>query len=884
MVPTRAWIVIGTFLQILIAGAANAVSSEPISAKHDQGKRPVRVDAQGDPLPVGATARLGTFRFRIRNKGALVNFAPDGKSLVFHNEEGLSYWDLHTDRLVHKTPLKEANFFSHTDDGRKGVFNTTNGLILVDLATGKVVGQVPKSELQFRAGKAEVQFGGASFLSRDGQFWGGCFVDGDDGSYIVWFNTATGKRLHCTEIKPGAHQPLLVTFTPDAKAIVIPKQIEKANVWLQFFDVASGKERIRLKVPVNDITALTFVGDGSSFLISSEGSKGVRLFDAASGMERRCFPAKDGKIEAFLVSHDGKMLYIVSACCIRQWDLARGRDVRLIRLTSHEEETPRVLLSPDGKWLIACGGHHWTLWDTTTGRPIQPTGGHTGPVDSVSFSPRGDRLLTIGLPAVGLVWQLPTLKEVRRLRPLGTIPAGHDPAAFAHGSFSSDGKLLVAVWPGFPVHLWDAEVVKTPTRLGEGVQPQALAVGAGGKLVAGLCQDGKTLLWDAANGKELHQFIWENLPAKPEELVSPSSTSIALSPDGKLLAGGGFQNAATAVKRTVRLWETSSGALRNHIEFFKETPVGEGTLIINADAPRRTVQNVPVYVQFSPDVKRMALGGPGLICLWDLHRDKEIRHFAWAAVHTRSMAFSPDGKLLAAGGVNGSIRVWEVETGTIFGETSGHQAAVTSLAFAADGRQLASASMDTTVLLWDVKTLLEEAKGTPSKPGPGQIEALWQDLAGADAAKAFQAIHALAAMPREAVALLKEKLRPVVAVEPGRLKQLLADLGDRHFAVRDRAMQALEDMDALARPALREFVEGPISPEARKRAEQLLARLDGPVVNSRLLVALRGIEVLEHIGSPEATRVLQSLAGGAPGHRLTLEARASLGRLGERKK
>jgi WD40 repeat protein len=66
------------------------------------------------------------------------------------------------------------------------------------------------------------------------------------------------------------------------------------------------------------------------------------------------------------------------------------------------------------------------------------------------------------------------------------------------------------------------------------------------------------------------------------------------------------------------------------------------------------------------------------------------------------IAFSPDGKLLASGGDDGTVRLWDVGTGKEVRKYAGHEDAVRAIAFSADGTRLASASADTTVLIWEV--------------------------------------------------------------------------------------------------------------------------------------------------------------------------------------
>jgi hypothetical protein len=248
---------------------------------------------------------------------------------------------------------------------------------------------------------------------------------------------------------------------------------------------------------------------------------------------------------------------------------------------------------------------------------------------------------------------------------------------------------------------------------------------------------------------------------------------------------------------------------------------------------------------------------------------------------TAAVAFGADGRTLASAGNDGSIRLWDVETGKPLRRLTGHRGTVSALAFTPDGQLLLSAGDDTTVLFWDVAAVTR--RGRPvERLTAKQAETLWADLAGEDAAGAHRAMARLSAAPEVSVPALRERLRPVPAVDADRLAKRMAELDADEFAIREQASQELVRMGEAVRAALeRERRRAELSPERRRRLDDLLQRLWVPPAGDRLR-ELRAVEVLERIGTAEARRVLEALATGAAEARLTQEAKAALQRLGKR--
>jgi hypothetical protein len=260
---------------------------------------------------------------------------------------------------------------------------------------------------------------------------------------------------------------------------------------------------------------------------------------------------------------------------------------------------------------------------------------------------------------------------------------------------------------------------------------------------------------------------------------------------------------------------------------------------------------------------------------------------------SHAVALSPDRRLLAYGVQPGyqsytrdgrmispqpRILIWEVASGSVRHELSGFEGTVTALAFSRDGTTLATGCSDTTILLWDLA-------GKPEKVDalkPAELDEAWKALEATDAKKAEQVLRRLAARPGEAMPFLKEQLKPVPGVkpDPAKIAKMIADLDSPRYAVREAAMRDLERLGGIAREPVQEALKKPgLTPEVRERLEKLTDRVNKPDTGTEWIRPLRGVELLERIGTPEAIAQLKDLAegGDAPPTRFAKEA---LGRFG----
>ncbi|HLY60356.1 MAG TPA: c-type cytochrome domain-containing protein [Terriglobia bacterium] len=165
---------------------------------------------------------------------------------------------------------------------------------------------------------------------------------------------------------------------------------------------------------------------------------------------------------------------------------------------------------------------------------------------------------------------------------------------------------------------------------------------------------------------------------KPQVAVVSPLSSLQFSPDGKLLAVGGY--------REVRLVEPGTGKTL-------------GTLAGHADYVRS--------IAFSPDGAYLAAAGglpqrEGEIKIWDLASRQPIMTLRGHKDCIYSVAWSRDGKLIASGSYDRMVKLWDASTGQELRNLQDHIDAVFAVAFSPDGKHLASGSQDRTVKIWDI--------------------------------------------------------------------------------------------------------------------------------------------------------------------------------------
>ena len=849
----------------VIASGAGLVAHQVVGAKEGQAKPPkppqagakeptkpqaeakrqARTDRYGDPLPEGAIARLGTVRFRQGFGVQNAMFSPDGKLVASVGfRRGICFWDRGTGKLLRYLPYGfESGALALSPDGKMLAVPDFGwspgeprfGLYLRDATTGKPIR---------RFGDAEY-YAQSLVFSHDGRF----LLSGATDKVVRLWEVATGKELR--EFKGHGGGVPALAFSPDGKTVAAVGSEKSIVLW----DAATGKKLgqvtgYSLAFPPNSEYSIVFSPDGT--MVAAGDDRGaVRAWEVSSRKEIRIFDGKKGVVSRVTFSPDGKLLASTyTGGFISLWHVASGKEIR--RWKAHHCTVSSIAFSPDGKALVTAGIAESAirLWNVATGKELHSLGGHYGAVNFLAYSSDGKCLVSAaGRDKTIRQWNLASASD--------RLLFGWHSTTLDSVALSPDSRS--AATQGYndrTVRLWDIGAEQPPHVLDcEGDRRLALAFSPDSKMLATSGKDRTIRLWDVRTGHELRR-----LRGHRDEV-----RSLAFSPDGKTLACASGNNTGEVMQDPgIRLWNVATGKQLRRLDYH----LGVAEII------------------FSPDGNLLASAGGAaedepMVRLWDVGTGKCLRQLQGRA---NRLAFTPDGRLLAGCGwgrnaASTELVLWETATGKELRRIEGPYDVIASLAFAPDGRTVATGQDDSTILMWDLTGRLKDGQLPTSHLAPADVQANWARLGATDAAKGYQALWSLVAAPEQTIPFLKDRLKPAAAPDRHQIANLLGDLDDPRFRVRERASRDLDKLAEVAAPALRKLLEHNLSPEARRRLEAFLDKVDRQVPSADQVRTLRALTVLEQIGNSAARQILERLAQGASEARLTQEARASLDRL-----
>ena len=814
------------FLAAIIRGCMILSMATPVAAQP-------AVDQYGDVLPDGAVQRFGSSRFRHGRDLFALAFSHDGRQIASAAERSLRIWDASSGQELAVVPQPDSAAYSIA-------YSHSGKWIVAGLKDGS-----------------------------------------------VWLRDSRGALMR--QLSQGGRAVMSVAFSLDDTVVMAGMN----DGYVRFWNAGSGAAVGELQVGASGVNGLALSRDGKWLATGNTGGE-VNLYAWQPGEGR--LPERIARLHhespAYAVAFTPDGAYLASASRYGKIFINDVKKHELFQtLQGHSGPVLSLAFSPDGK-VLASGGRDKTLrfWDWRAAANTKTATGHTGMVHSVAWSPDGSRLATAGRSM----------------------------------SFDYDRS----------IRIWNAAGDEVSPDGSPDYPAESVAVAPDGRRMASACIDGSATVWATESGRKLASFQYDN---------GTAFGHVAFSPDGKTLAVTG--------RAAVFLRDAETGNalaqiddMGNHLRSVAFSPDGrwlvtgdmEGNVNVANVATRQQVKNLAAErlgevwsVVFTPDSKRVAAASwaPG-VYVWDVATGEVQAQFKDHEQYVRSVAISPDGRLLAAGGDDDVVAIRELVTGELvcklhspggapclafaadsrtvvagtylnelyFWDLAVPQAdrfltysgryggRITQLAMPADGSAVYSSTSDGTIVAWDLAAVTASRRQLlKSLWTQDQLDAFVTEL-GADAATAQLAVWSLIGAGSQAVEVLDRYFYPPEASGseldevPGLIKQLDAD----QFATRERANRRLEKIGVSAETLVKTALDAHPPIEVQLRLQRLLATWGesraGQIESTTARRQVRAIYVLEQIETPAARGLLEQFARGDESSIVTTLAKQALER------
>ncbi|RLB55683.1 MAG: hypothetical protein DRI34_10205 [Deltaproteobacteria bacterium] len=451
------------------------------------------------------------------------------------------------------------------------------------------------------------------------------------------------------------------------------------------------------------VTSLALGADGQ-LLAAVAFQKGIRVWSTADWQRRWSSPGHEFATYGVDFLADGQRLVSTGyRPSLATWKLGQPEPLFTIELPPPSVKFATV--SPDGRLLAASHGKgEIYLWEADSGRLVKKFAAHQGAIWELVFT-AADRLASASEDRSLCLWEVPSGRQLWRA-------TGHSGRIYSL-ALSHDGRRLASASTDRTLRFWDTRsgralgVIRDPVDAFYAVSwsPDDRYVAAGGV-------DAVVSLFDPRTGQRRISLVGH----------SDSLESIVFTADGKHMLSG-------ADDGDIRVWllqqpgprrflkhdntvyclaaspggtQMATGTAGGEVEIWDTRPAGAGSR-----ADRRLVKlDVPLStLAYSPQGDLLAVAGrEKVLRVWNMASGKIVRELRGHQGTIRSIAFSPDGKLLAGGTSSKSVCIWNLSSGKLVRTLEGVGTYVTAVTYSADGRRLFVAGGRPEITTWDSST------------------------------------------------------------------------------------------------------------------------------------------------------------------------------------
>jgi WD40 repeat protein/serine/threonine protein kinase len=666
-------------------------------------------------------------------------FSPDGQFVLSGgDDESVRVWNL---RGYQETRVLHATVFSGHEDAVLSARFSRDGQNIVTASRDRTASlwnaETGDPIRRFEEGH-EFLVSSAAFLP-DGRHLA---TGAGDNTVRLWDLTAGAQ----TAVLPATGRIGTLAVSPDGEWIATGSPTTEIKLW----NAADGVSRGSLSGHDSEISALAF-SPRADRLVSGDSRGHVRVW-RLDNSARGAASSANWKVERELIGHsgaitglrftpDGARLITASGdhSC-GQWDVATGQEQRQLVL-KHNDYVSSLDLSPDGtRALTACDDGSVRLWRVADAMQLATVKSPRSLFNAVGFSPDGSTaILTSSEDKRVALWDLSVQSAIRNPQAaIGGATADLTLRPFVDfnqlggevwsAMFAPNGRHILTIG-GNDAQLWNIETKKPVIRYSPHGAVASAAVSPDGKLIATGSWDQSAKIWDAATGHAIRKLDGGH---------TGYINSVEFSPNGRELL-------TASDDRTARIWDVATGKRKDTVfEGHKArvlsatfSPDGKRVLTASADTTAQIWDRATgkplgqpltgnrfsvMCAQFSFDGQRVIAGGEDATArIWDARSGEELIKMRGHTAPITSVAFSPDGSRVLTGSQDNTAKLWDASTGKEILSLPGHTQEVTSVSFSPDGRNVLTSSRDGTAIIWLANDWRKDAKVAvtlPPKPGP----------------------------------------------------------------------------------------------------------------------------------------------------------------------